>query len=637
MDDDAALVERARSGDQAAFAELYERYFDRVYDFLARMVRDPSEAADLTQDTFLRAMNSLSSLSKGASFKSWLFTIGRNTALNRLERASRTQPLEGTDDAGAEQSYDVIDQDRFGNPEEAAEATRLASVVWEAAEALDPKYRSILMLNVREGLDSAEIADVMGVTKNHAYVLVNRMKAALESAVGALALFRAGRRECAELDAVISRLQIGQLTPDARRAIERHAGSCENCQEQRRKRASPFAIFAGMGLVTPAPGVKESIFTQLQGAFSVLAPEGAAAGSGGAGGPAGANGGAQAGHQTPGKGDGPPNGNGASHGGAGASGGPQSGGSGGGTPSTAGEGSGGGWRKRALVATGTATLLLLLVTGAGVSFLSGDEDAGAMVAAVEPTETEPTPTPRATATATATQVSQPLTGPTATEAPEEETPEPEETALATGEGPATAAPEEEGPPSSPVPIEPGAPEPGVSAPPTVTPDTSGAPAGSGNDLVETEPPTVTPVPPTITPMPPTVTPVPPPPCTYSMSVSPSELYFDRDSTRGTFVLQGDGCGDPLAFKAEPGEPWIIVTPAGGSIPVGGSTTVAVEIEIGNVTSESSRIRVTSAAGSLDVLVFIDTDARQPREQGGEDPDCGVNCPVSPRGPSGFTN
>jgi RNA polymerase sigma-70 factor (ECF subfamily) len=93
MNDDATLVELAKSGDQEAFATLYERYFDRVYDFLARMVHDSSEAADLTQDAFLKAMNSLGSLTKGTSFKSWLFTIARNTALNRLERASRTTPL----------------------------------------------------------------------------------------------------------------------------------------------------------------------------------------------------------------------------------------------------------------------------------------------------------------------------------------------------------------------------------------------------------------------------------------------------------------------------------------------------------------------------------------------------------------
>jgi DNA-directed RNA polymerase specialized sigma24 family protein len=60
MNDDATLVERAVAGDREAFAALYELYFDSVYDFLARMVRDQAQAADLAQDTFLRAMHSLS-------------------------------------------------------------------------------------------------------------------------------------------------------------------------------------------------------------------------------------------------------------------------------------------------------------------------------------------------------------------------------------------------------------------------------------------------------------------------------------------------------------------------------------------------------------------------------------------------
>src|SRR5262245_55683289 len=98
MRDDATLVEMAVQGDSTAFAELYERYFDRVFDFLARMVRDQAEAADLAQDTFLKAMNGLTTLGKGASFKSWLFTIARNTALNRIERSSRLQPLQGRSD-----------------------------------------------------------------------------------------------------------------------------------------------------------------------------------------------------------------------------------------------------------------------------------------------------------------------------------------------------------------------------------------------------------------------------------------------------------------------------------------------------------------------------------------------------------
>ena len=85
---DAELVVQAQAGTEAAFAELYQRHFDAVYDFLARMVRNTDEAADLAQDAFLKAMKSLAGLQHPERFKSWLFSIARNTALNRLERAS---------------------------------------------------------------------------------------------------------------------------------------------------------------------------------------------------------------------------------------------------------------------------------------------------------------------------------------------------------------------------------------------------------------------------------------------------------------------------------------------------------------------------------------------------------------------
>jgi len=62
--------------------------------------------------------------------------------------------------------FDVVDADRFSDPAEAAEVNAVASLVWQAAAGLDPKQLSLLDLHLRQGLDSGEIADVLGVTKN---------------------------------------------------------------------------------------------------------------------------------------------------------------------------------------------------------------------------------------------------------------------------------------------------------------------------------------------------------------------------------------------------------------------------------------------------------------------------------------
>jgi RNA polymerase sigma factor (sigma-70 family) len=270
MQEDAELVRLSIGGDKAAFAELYERYFDNVYDFLVRMVKDREEAADLAQDTFMRAMNSLPSLAKGGSFKSWLFTIARNTALNRLDRSSRTQPMQTQSDEGETMEMQVIDEDRFSNPEEAMQAKTYASLVWEAANSLDPRTYSVLDLSVRQNLSNEEMAEVLGVKRNNAYVMVNRMKQAMEGAIGSLVLLRNGRHECAELDAVLSKQQIAELTPEVRKVIEKHAGGCKTCGQTRQKLASPFAVFAGIGLVAPAAALKAGILENLSEDFDEM-------------------------------------------------------------------------------------------------------------------------------------------------------------------------------------------------------------------------------------------------------------------------------------------------------------------------------------------------------------------------------
>lgn len=172
---DSELERLAAAGNRDAFGELYERYSGRVYDFLLRMVRDEEEAADLMQETFIRAMKALATeKAGGASFSTWLFTIARNLAITRIERRKRTVPLvqdEEEQEVEGANVYQVIDDDRFANPEEATGAKETAGLVWQAAAALDPKQYSLLDLHVRQGLDSAEIASVLGVSKGNAYTI----------------------------------------------------------------------------------------------------------------------------------------------------------------------------------------------------------------------------------------------------------------------------------------------------------------------------------------------------------------------------------------------------------------------------------------------------------------------------------
>ena len=276
---DSSLVELAKAGDQHAFAELYNRYFDPVYDFVARMTRNRDEAEDIAQDTFLKAMNAMGGLQKGASFKSWIFTIARNTTLNRIEKSSRTRPLHFEDSEGEEVSFDVVDTDRFSDPEEAAEASAVATLVWQAAAGLDPKQLSLLDLHLRQGLDSGEIADVLGVTKNNGYVMLNRLKKAVEDSIGAFIMFKDGRQYCGELDAVLSRADIDGMSPEVRKLVEKHVAQCSSCEE-RKKKLAPLAAFAGLGAIGAPAGAKAHILEGLMQQW----PGPAATGTGGSGG-----------------------------------------------------------------------------------------------------------------------------------------------------------------------------------------------------------------------------------------------------------------------------------------------------------------------------------------------------------------
>jgi RNA polymerase sigma factor (sigma-70 family) len=277
---DTSLELLAASGDGEAFGELYRRHADRTYDFVVRIIRDSDEAADIVQETFVRAMKSLKPGKQSASFTTWLFTIARNLCLTRLsaqKRVANKPSANADDEEPPDPLLHIVDNDRLANPVEAAQASGISDLVWSAAEMLSPKEASILDLHLRQDLDSAEIAKVLGISKGNAYTILSRLKSNFEEALVALTMQRSGRKECPELDGLLTSEGSSILSASLRRVISGHVKTCLVCQDVRSRLLSPTALFGSFAMVPMPLVIKGKIAEAIGRHWQAIGP---AAGSG---------------------------------------------------------------------------------------------------------------------------------------------------------------------------------------------------------------------------------------------------------------------------------------------------------------------------------------------------------------------
>jgi RNA polymerase sigma factor (sigma-70 family) len=246
---DADLAARVRSGDEQAFAALYERHHASVYDFALRLLRDPHAAADVVQSTFTKGWHALRGGKEIENVRAWLYAVARNASIDELRHRERLAAHRDEDDgrglglAGIESSET--------DPAAVVERKELAELVWSSAAGLDPKEYALLDLHVRRGLSADEVADNLGLRRGAVYTRLTRLRGSLESAVITTLLLRSGRRDCAELDGLAATLGSSAAAPSVRRVVERHVETCSQCQETKGLYASPAQIFAALTLVAP--------------------------------------------------------------------------------------------------------------------------------------------------------------------------------------------------------------------------------------------------------------------------------------------------------------------------------------------------------------------------------------------------
>jgi RNA polymerase sigma factor (sigma-70 family) len=248
---DADLALAAADGDRRAFAEIYDRYADRLHDFAIGMLRDRDSAADCVQDAFCIASTTLSGLREPDKLRPWLYAIVRNEAHKRLRQLRRERP--------SDEMPDVVSHD--AGPDTLAHRMELANLISEAAGGLSDRDQAVLELAYRQGLDGPELAMALGVSQTNANTMVGRLRETIERSLGALLVARriqSNPSSCPELAAVLHGWD-GKFNILMRKRIARHIESCGACEDLRSRSVSPAALL-GAPVFIPAPAwLKNSV------------------------------------------------------------------------------------------------------------------------------------------------------------------------------------------------------------------------------------------------------------------------------------------------------------------------------------------------------------------------------------------
>ena len=162
-DEEKSVIDRVLSGDPDAFEQIVLEHQKNVYNLALKMVGNPDDAFDMSQETFLRAYHSLQNFRGDSRLSVWLYRLTSNTCIDFLRKKKRRNEisLSVTDDAGKEDELDIPD-DRFA-PETVLGKRELRQAIQDGLASLPEVYRQILTLREIGGLSYEEIADALSL------------------------------------------------------------------------------------------------------------------------------------------------------------------------------------------------------------------------------------------------------------------------------------------------------------------------------------------------------------------------------------------------------------------------------------------------------------------------------------------
>jgi len=182
---DAAILDGARTGTTGGFERLFERYHRPAFSLALRILGDREDAAEVTQEAFLRVHKNLKRFRGDSSFYTWMRRIVTNLAIDRRRRKARAEQLFDDRRDNAERCFEetVADPHASYSPRRELLRDELADVMREGFASLDERHRRVLILREVDGLTYEEIAAVtdvpVGTVMSRLFHARRRMRAAV--------------------------------------------------------------------------------------------------------------------------------------------------------------------------------------------------------------------------------------------------------------------------------------------------------------------------------------------------------------------------------------------------------------------------------------------------------------------------
>jgi RNA polymerase sigma-70 factor, ECF subfamily len=202
--EDVALVADLRAGSEEAFAVLIAQYHQPLYSLIVRSLNDPTDAADITQEVFIKVFRSIRSFHGGSSLRTWLYRIALHEASNQRRWWSRHKKQEITIDSSFEADPDAENNhlslaatlaDRSDSPFDHAAQAEVRERVEAALRQIPEAFRTVVILREIEGFAYEEIAEILNVNLGTVKSRLTRGRSALRTILNADGIVPAANSE----------------------------------------------------------------------------------------------------------------------------------------------------------------------------------------------------------------------------------------------------------------------------------------------------------------------------------------------------------------------------------------------------------------------------------------------------------